>query len=90
VLANSTQIHQIAMNLCTNAFHAMEETGGNLTVNLKDVELTMEDLIDSTEIPGSHVCLTVADTGTGIEQIVMDSMFDPYFTTKKEGKGTGC
>ncbi len=89
VMADPTQIHQIAMNLCTNAFHAMEETGGKLIVSLQEVELTVADSKDSTMIPGPHVCLTVADTGTGIEQNVKERMFDPYFTTKDEGKGTG-
>jgi PAS domain S-box-containing protein len=89
VFSDSTQIHQIVMNLCTNAYHAMEETGGKLTVNLKEVELTAEDLKDQTMVPGTHVCLTVADTGPGMEQSVIDRIFDPYFTTKEKGKGTG-
>ena len=89
VFADPTQIHQIVMNLCTNAYHAMEETGGKLTVNLKEVELTAEDLKDQTMVPGTHVCLTVADIGPGMEQSVIDRIFDPYFTTKEKGKGTG-
>ena len=89
VLADPTQIHQIVMNLCTNAYHAMEETGGELTVGLKEVELTVEDLKDQTMVPGPHVCLTVADTGPGMEQGIIDRIFDPYFTTKEKGKGTG-
>ena len=89
VFADPTQIHQIVMNLCTNAYHAMAETGGKLTVNLKEVELTAEDLKDQAMVPGPHVCLTVADTGPGMEQSVIDRIFDPYFTTKEKGKGTG-
>jgi len=89
VVADPTQIHQIVMNLATNAYHAMEKTGGKLTVNLKEVELAVEDLKDPDMIPGKHVCLTVADTGPGIEQRIIDRIFDPYFTTKEEGKGTG-
>ncbi|MEA3437947.1 MAG: PAS domain S-box protein [Thermodesulfobacteriota bacterium] len=89
VLADPTQIHQIVMNLCTNAYHAMEETGGKLTTTLKEVELAAEDLKDSSMIPGPHVCLTVADTGPGMEQSIIDRIFDPYFTTKEEGKGSG-
>jgi len=89
VIADTTRIHQIVMNLCTNAFHAMEEMGGKLTVNLKKVELATEDLKDPSMISGLHVCLTIADTGQGMEQRVIDRIFDPYFTTKKEGKGTG-
>jgi PAS domain S-box-containing protein len=89
VMADPTQIHQIVMNLCTNAFHAMEETGGKLTITFKDVELAVKDLKDSVMIPGPYVCLTVADTGQGMKQSIMDRIFEPYFTTKKEGKGTG-
>ena len=89
VMADSTRIHQIVMNLCTNAYHAMEETGGKLIINLKEVVLTVEDLKDPVMIPGEYVCLTVADTGSGMEQSIIDRMFDPYFTTKAEGKGTG-
>jgi len=89
VMADPTHIHQIVMNLCTNAFHAMEEAGGKLTIALKEVELTAEDLKDPAMIPGPHVSLTVADTGPGMEQSIIDRIFDPYFTTKEEGKGTG-
>jgi CheY-like chemotaxis protein len=67
----------------------MEETGGKLTITLKEVELETEDLKDPAMIPGPHVCLTVADTGPGMEQSIIDRIFDPYFTTKEEGKGTG-
>ncbi|MEA3417313.1 MAG: response regulator, partial [Thermodesulfobacteriota bacterium] len=75
--------------LCTNAFHAMEETGGELTVNLNEAELAVEDLKDPAMMPGKYVCMTVADTGTGMNQSVIDRIFDPYYTTKEEGKGTG-
>ncbi len=89
VLADPTQIHQIVMNLCTNAYHAMEETGGKLKVTLNEVELTLEDLKDQVMAPGPHVCLTVADTGPGMDQDIIARIFDPYFTTKETGKGTG-
>jgi PAS domain S-box-containing protein len=89
VMADPTQIHQITMNLITNAYHAMEETGGKLTVTLKQLELTAEDLKDPAMVPGPHVCLTVADTGPGMDQGIIARIFDPYFTTKEEGKGTG-
>ncbi|MCP4368646.1 MAG: PAS domain S-box protein [Deltaproteobacteria bacterium] len=89
VLSDPTHIHQIVMNLCTNSYHAMEETGGKLSVILKEVELSAEDLKDLAMNPGPHVCLTVADTGPGMEQSIVDRIFDPYFTTKEEGKGTG-
>ena len=90
VLADSTQIHQLIMNLCTNAAHAMEQRGGTLTVELKDVELETE-LIEKTSnvAPGAYVKLTVSDTGYGMTPAVMDRIFDPFFTTKEKGKGTG-
>ena len=89
VLSDPTHIHQIVMNMCTNAYHAMEETGGKLTIILKEVELSSEDLKDPVMNPGPHVCLVIADTGPGMEQGIVDRIFDPYFTTKEEGKGTG-
>ena len=90
VLADPIHIHQIAMNLMTNAFHAMEETGGKLEVNLKEVEFQIPNPKSKIDLlPGAYVCLTVADTGIGIEKIVMNRIFDPYFTTKENGKGTG-
>ncbi|MCD4719289.1 MAG: response regulator [Desulfobacula sp.] len=89
VIADPTQIHQIAMNLITNAYHAMEKTGGNLTIKLKEIELTLGDLKDPAMVPGTHVCLTIADTGPGMDQSVIARIFDPYFTTKENGKGTG-
>ncbi len=89
VLADPTQIHQIAMNLMTNAFHAMEDEGGKLEVTLKEVALGIDDLTDQSMTPGAYVCLTVADTGHGMDQAVISRIFDPYFTTKESGKGTG-
>jgi signal transduction histidine kinase/ActR/RegA family two-component response regulator len=89
VMADPTRIHQIVMNLCTNSYHAMEDTGGKLTVNLKEVDLATEDVKDQAITPGRYVCLIVADTGIGMEQSVMDRIFDPYFTTKEKNKGTG-
>jgi CheY-like chemotaxis protein len=77
------------MNLLTNAFHAMEDEGGKLDVTLKEVELDVDDLKDPAMVPGSYVCLTVTDTGTGIDESVIDRIFDPYFSTKEKDKGTG-
>ncbi|MFZ5573202.1 MAG: CHASE4 domain-containing protein [Thermodesulfobacteriota bacterium] len=90
VLGNPTQIHQIIMNLCTNAYHAMEEAGGRLEVSLKEVELGPEvarELIDTA--PGRYARLTVQDSGCGISADIIGKIFDPFFTTKPEGKGTG-
>ena len=77
------------MNLATNAYHAMEETGGSLKVNLRQVRLESDQSFSTEMIPGEYALLSVADTGIGIEKNIMDKMFDPYFTTKKTGKGTG-
>ena len=89
IMADHTQIHQIAMNLMTNAYHAMEDTGGTLTVNLSEIEWEEGDVPVLEMAPGEYICLTVADTGMGMDQGVLDRIFDPYFTTKQEGKGTG-
>jgi PAS domain S-box-containing protein len=91
VIADPTQIHQIMMNLATNAYHAMEDSGGTLLVSLKQVEVTShtDSLQLSRLTPGSYALLTVSDTGTGIEKAILDRIFDPYFTTKGVGKGTG-
>ncbi len=89
IKADSTQIHQIIMNLATNAYHAMEDTGGELKVSLNEVELGEYDLITPDMTPGVYACLTVADTGVGMDKDLTKKIFDPFFTTKKEGKGTG-
>lgn len=89
VMANATQIHQIAMNLMTNAYHAMEKTGGKMEITLKKVELGPEAMGDSARVPGPYCCLTVSDTGTGMNKAVIERIFDPYFTTKAISKGTG-
>lgn len=90
ILAEPTQIHQVLMNLCTNAAQAMDEKGGVLFVGLDYLELTEKNLKDEADPhPGLYVRLTVKDTGCGIDPIIMDRIFDPYFTTKEVGKGSG-
>jgi CheY-like chemotaxis protein len=90
ILADPTQIHQILMNLGTNAFHAMEENGGTLSISLKNVIVTHKDLIAEPAVrPGNFVRLSIADTGTGIKSELLEKIFEPYFTTKETGKGTG-
>jgi PAS domain S-box-containing protein len=90
VLADGTQIHQVIMNLCTNSAHAMEERGGLLEVDLRNVVLNPVDPDLGLELaPGPYVRLKVSDTGQGIEPDVTERVFDPYFTTKPPGKGTG-
>ena len=89
IKADPTQIHQIVMNLATNAYHAMEETGGVMKVSLKEIELGEHELIAPDMIPGVYACLIVADTGKGMDKNLTDKIFDPFFTTKAIGKGTG-
>lgn len=89
VTANLTKIHQIVMNLATNAYHAMEETGGSLKVHLKQVRLGADQSVSPDLMPGEYALLKVSDTGVGIEKDIMDKIFDPYFTTKDTQKGTG-
>ena len=88
ILADATQVHQVIMNLSTNAYHAMAEKGGVLTVGLKDAVLTDLQLQKYGQ-NGPFICLEISDTGPGIEDEVRNRIFDPYFTTKAMGKGTG-
>lgn len=89
IKADPTQIHQIVMNLATNAYHAMEEAGGELTVSLKKIRLGRYNRACPDIPPGEYACLTVADTGVGMEKQLTEKIFEPFFTTKKTGKGTG-
>ncbi|MDA3833316.1 MAG: ATP-binding protein, partial [Spirochaetales bacterium] len=89
VLVDPTQVHQILMNLCTNAYHAMGPTGGELSVSLKTTFVGKDDPECLHVTPGEYVDFTVADTGTGIGPDIIDKIFDPYFTTKEVSKGTG-
>lgn len=90
VLADPTQVNQILMNLCTNASQAMEEHGGLLTVSLKKIYKNKDDRQLPVKLKeGPYVELAVSDTGTGIGPDVIDKIFNPYFTTKEVGKGTG-
>ncbi|MFH1020920.1 MAG: response regulator, partial [Pseudomonadota bacterium] len=89
VLADPTQIHQVIMNLCTNAYHAMRETGGTLGVSLDEVTIGAEDYGYANLAPGRYLKLEVSDTGCGIDPKIQEKIFEPYFTTKKMGEGTG-
>ena len=90
IIADPTQMQQIVINLCTNAYHAMESSGGTMLVSLKRRDLSSEDFEeDNEQTPGPYVVLAVRDSGTGITPDVRERMFDPYFTTKEIGKGTG-
>ncbi len=88
ILADPTRMHQMIMNICTNAYQAMQESGGTLTVRLSEV--TLKDDREGNE-PGEkiYVRLDISDTGQGIDHEILDRIFDPYFTTKKTGEGTG-
>ena len=90
ILAPAAQIHQVLMNLLTNAAQAMEEDGGVLEVALTDVMLEQTPVADTAAFtPGNYLRLTVADTGRGIAPKDLTHIFDPYFTTKEIGQGTG-
>jgi len=105
VSADPTQVHQIAMNLITNAYHAVEQSGGTINVELKETVTGSNTrkfhpaFGEKDESPfhampryllaDRYACITVSDTGTGIDQTLIDKIFDPYFTTKEQGKGTG-
>ncbi len=89
IMADPTQIHQIAMNLITNAYHAMDQDGGKMIARLKETLLNKDDVARSCLKPGKYVTLSISDTGCGIDPAIMSRIFDPYFTTKEEGKGTG-
>ncbi len=89
IMAEETQLHQIAMNLITNAYHAVEKTSGEISIQLKEIMLDNDDLKDSPLQPGQYVMLSVSDNGVGIPRGIMNNIFEPYFTTKEKGKGTG-
>jgi len=90
VLADPGQMHQLLVNLCTNAYHAIRDGSGLLTVRLHDTVLDEADL-NTIELdrPGRYVILEVSDTGCGMDGDVLEKIFEPYFTTKEKGKGTG-
>jgi len=90
VMADPTQIHQVIMNLCTNAYQAMENKGGTLRVGLCEIDIGENELPRFLEIePGRYLQLLISDTGVGMEKKVALKIFEPYFTTKKTGNGTG-
>lgn len=89
VLADPTQINQILMNLGTNASHAMRETGGLLQVGLEAIELDSEAAAGLDLTQGPYLKLTVSDSGRGMDRDILGRIFDPYFTTKAKGEGTG-
>ena len=90
LLADPIQIHQLLMNLCTNAGHAMKDSSGVLEITLKNVHFTDTDILDHPLIrSGDYICLSVRDTGCGIPSANIEHIFEPYFTTKESSEGTG-
>jgi len=89
VYADPVQIHQIIMNLCTNALHAMDNDRGTLDVDLSNCKLWFRSSESGYLDPGDYVTLTVSDTGVGMDEKTRKRIFDPFFTTKEKGKGTG-
>ncbi|MCE5333885.1 MAG: response regulator [Desulfobacteraceae bacterium] len=89
ILGDPVQIHQILMNLCTNAHHAMSGKGGTLEVKLASVDLKHCDVAVPELKPGPYIRLSVRDTGCGMDETTKAKIFDPYFTTKEKGVGTG-
>ncbi|MFH1217941.1 MAG: PAS domain S-box protein [Pseudomonadota bacterium] len=90
IMADPTEIHQIVMNLCTNAYHAMQHHGGTLKIELRKMEVAKEITKFSPGMEeGKYVRLRVTDTGQGMDSATLERIFEPYFTTKKIGEGTG-
>ncbi len=89
VLADSTQLQQVIINLCTNAAHAVKNNTGLIVINLKEIELCSHTAKMKNLSPGDYFQLTVTDDGTGIPEFIRGRIFEPYFTTKKAGKGSG-
>jgi signal transduction histidine kinase len=90
VMGDATQIHQVIMNLCTNAYQAMQDKGGTLEVNLSEVYIGYEETAKKIGMqPGKHLQLLVRDEGCGMDAVVLGRIFEPYYTTKEQGKGTG-
>lgn len=90
IMGNTTQMHQVMMNLCTNAAQAMEDNGGILDIRLTDFISDETPCPRKLElIPGNYIEIKVSDTGMGIAPDIVDSIFEPYFTTKIPGEGTG-
>ena len=90
VKGDPTQIHQVIMNLCTNAYHALQETGGKLEISLKEKNISYEQSRERVGMKvGRHFELIVKDNGQGMTPQVMERIFEPYYTTKEQGKGTG-
>ena len=89
VMADPTQIHQVGINIITNAYHAVSEKGGRISVSLNQVNLRTSDLEGINIKPGAYALLSITDDGHGMPESLIKKIFEPYFTTKEQGKGTG-
>ncbi|MFN2357971.1 MAG: cache domain-containing protein [Desulfotignum sp.] len=90
LLADPTQIHQMIMNLLTNAVHAMKENGGTLDVTIKSLTIHKDDILQTKNVgPGQYVQILISDTGYGIPRELTEKIFEPFFTTKPRGEGSG-
>lgn len=89
IMGNATQLHQVAMNLITNAYHAVQEKNGKIIVALEEIKIDRTNLTDTGIHSGKYLLFTVSDDGTGMTDKVKNKIFEPYFTTKEQGKGTG-
>ncbi len=90
ILADQTQMHQVTMNLCTNAWHAMKENGGCLEISIREIQVTLDDLAALPDLSeGRYLKMSIKDSGRGIPEDMKDRIFDPYFTTKGKEDGTG-
>ena len=87
--AEPTQIHQIIINLCTDSAHAMEKNGGQIIIRVKNINIDSANAYKEDLPPGEYVKLEIQDTGHGIPAEIQERVFDPYFTTKETGKGSG-
>ncbi len=89
VMADATQIHQMVMNLITNAYHAMEQRGGRLEISLREFGPSDPEAAGMSPDRTHYLCLKVSDTGVGMDNRILERIFEPYFTTKEKDKGTG-
>lgn len=90
ILGDPTQVHQVVMNLCTNAYHAMGAEGGLLDISLASVDIDAGHLVQGETLqPGQYLKLSVRDTGHGIDPEILHRIFEPYYTTREKGAGTG-
>ena len=90
VLADPTQVHQVIMNISTNAWHALPETGGHIGISLRAVEVDAALTARHRELhPGTHVLLSITDNGHGMDAQTRERIFEPFFTTKPASKGSG-